>query len=156
MNTLNVRIVRLPAMRVISAYGFGTSPENEAAAKMEAFLQEKGLLADYGSKIQHYGFNNPSPSCGSPNYGYEIWATVPESVEPSGDLQVVQFEGGLYAMTRFQNLERIGEVWSQLVQWREASVYREACNQCLEHLLNPLERDVSKYDFELLLPVKEN
>jgi predicted transcriptional regulator YdeE len=142
-------------MRVISAYGFGSQPEGIAAGKMEAFLAKKGLLAGYGSSIPHYGFNNPSPSSGSPNYGYEIWAVVPPEVTPEDDLCEVMFTGGLYAVTRFENLEDIGRVWGELVQWREGSPYLHADHQWLEHLLNPLERDPSKYLFELYLPIKE-
>lgn len=155
MKSLDVRIETLPPLRVISAYGFGPSPEEVAGRKMAVFLKSKGLLEGYGSAIPHYGFNNPSPSHGSPNYGYEIWAVVPPEIEPEGDLRLLHFPGGLYAVTRFQNLENIGRVWRELVQWREASRYREACHQCLEHLLNPLEPDPAKYDFELFLPVKE-
>ena len=155
MSKLDVRIETLPPMRVVSAYGFGPEPEGIAAEKMAAFLKAKGLLDGYGSTIPHYGFNNPSPSSGSPNYGYEIWAVVPPEVEPEGDIRVVMFSGGLYAVTRFENLENIGRVWGELVKWRENSPYLEASHQWLEHLLNPLEKDQAKYVFELYLPIKE-
>jgi DNA gyrase inhibitor GyrI len=155
MNPLNVRIENLPALRVISAHGFGPQPESLAAEKMEAFLQKKGLLKDYGGAIPHYGFNNPNPSTGSPNYGYEIWAVVPPEIGPEGDLREVMFTGGLYAVTRFEDLENIGRTWEALARWREDSPYLHADHQWLEHLLNPLERDPSKYVFELYLPIKE-
>ena len=155
MDELDVQIVNLPPMRVISAYGYGSEPENVAGKKMADFLKLKGLLAEYGSSIPHYGFNNPSPSHGSPNYGYEIWAKVPEEISPEGDLKVVNFEGGLYAVTRFKNLENISKVWGELVRWRETSDYREGSHQWLEHLLNPLVNDPSKFIFELFLPIKK-
>jgi DNA gyrase inhibitor GyrI len=154
MSQIDVHIETLAAMRVISAYGFGPQPEGIAAGKMEAFLAEKGLLEGYGSSIAHYGFNNPSPSSGSPNYGYEIWAGVPPEIKPEGDLREVLFEGGLYAVTRFENLDNIGQVWGELVKWRENSPYRQGQHQWLEHLLNPLERDPAKFVFELYLPIK--
>lgn len=154
MDQLDVRIESLPPMRVISAHGFGPEPEGIAAEKMVAFLEKKGLLAEYGGKIPHYGFNNPSPSSGSPNYGYEIWAAVPPEVESEGDLREVMFPGGLYAVTRFENVEKITRVWGALVRWRENSTYLSADHQWLEHLLNPLEKDYSKYIFELYLPIK--
>jgi effector-binding domain-containing protein len=155
MSELDVKIVKLEPMRAVSSYGFGPQPEGIAADKMIAFLKAKGLLAGYGSKIPHYGFNNPNPSSGSPNYGYEIWAVVPPDVEPEGDIRVVTFSGGLYAVTRFENLENIGRVWGELVKWRENSPYQGASHQWLEHLLNPLESDLNKYVFELFLPIKE-
>jgi len=156
MSKLDVRIETLPPMRVISAYGFGPSPEAIAHEKMEAFLKAKDLLEGYGSVIPHYGFNNPNPSSGSPNYGYEIWVVVPPEVEPEGDLKVVMFGGGLYAVTRFENLDNIGRVWRELVNWRVNSPYREAHHQWLEHLLNPLVKDEAKMVFELYLPIKDN
>lgn len=155
MKQIKVQIKTLTPMRVISAYGFGPEPEGIAAGKMEDFLEQKGLLEGYGSTIPHYGFNNPSPSSGSPNYGYEVWAVVPPEVKPAGDLREVRFAGGLYAVTRFENLEKIGQVWGELVRWCEDSPYRHADHQWLEHLLNPLERDHSKYVFDLYLPIKE-
>jgi len=155
MSELDVRIETLPPMRVVSAYGFGPGPERIAQEKMVAFLKTKGLLDGYGSAIAHYGFNNPDPSSGSPNYGYEIWAVVPPEVEPEDDIREGLFGGGLYAVTRFENLENIERVWSELVKWRENSPYLSSSHQCLEHLLNPLENDQARYIFELYLPIKE-
>lgn len=154
MSNLDVRIVNLESMRVAAALGFGKEPEGIAFSKMNAFLKSKGLLDGYGAKYQSYGFNNPNPSPGSPNYGYEIWVTVPEDVEGEGDVSIKHLTGGLYAVTRFENLENIGRIWQELVAWREGSPYKEACHQWLEHLLNPLEADYRKYMFDLYLPIK--
>jgi DNA gyrase inhibitor GyrI len=79
---------------------------------------------------------------------------APLEIEPEGEIRLVQFTGGLYAVTRFENLENIGRVWGELAQWREHSPYLEASHQWLEHLLNPLEPDPAKYVFELFLPIK--
>ena len=155
MSKLDVRIVKLEPMLVASAYGFGPSPEGMAGDKMMAFLKAKNLLEGYGTKHRHFGFNNPNPAPGSPNYGYEIWVEVEKGTEPQGDIRIVNFPGGLYAVTRFENLDNIGRVWGELVQWREASKYKEAYHQWLEHLHNPLETDPAKYIFELYLPISE-
>lgn len=155
MNKLDVRIVKLEPMRVASAYGFGSAPEGLAHEKMQTFLKAKGLLDGYGTKYRHFGFNNPNPAPGSPNYGYEIWTEIGSDVQPEGDIRIVNFPGGLYAVTRFENLENIGRVWGELAQWREGSKYREAQHQWLENLLNPLETDFAKYVFDLYLPITE-
>ena len=155
MKKLDVRIVRLEPMKVASAYGFGASPEGIAHEKMQTFLKSKNMLEGYGTKYRHFGFNNPNPSPGSPNYGYEIWVDPGERIEPEGEIRIVDFPGGLYAVTRFENLNNIGHVWGELVQWREASKYKEACHQWLEHLHNPLETDLTKFVFELYLPISE-
>jgi len=155
MSELEVRIVRLEPMRVVSAYGFGSSPEGIASDKMNAFLKSKGMLEGYGKDFISYGFNNPNPSAGSPNYGYEIWVPVPQDVGPEDDIRVVEFEGGLYAVTRVTNLEKIGQVWGELVTWRENSPYKKAFHQWLEGLLNPKEKDMTKLTFDLYLPISE-
>lgn len=154
MSKLEVRIERLEPMRVASALGFGSSPEGLAFEKMLAFVKAKGLTRPDGS-FESYGFNNPNPSPGSPNYGYEIWVPVGPEVEGEGEVTIKQFEGGLYAVTRFQNLERIGQVWHELVAWREDSPYKCGHQQCLELLHNPLETDMAKYDFDLYLSIEE-
>jgi DNA gyrase inhibitor GyrI len=155
MNKLDVRIVNLEPMRLASAYGFGSSPEAMAGTKMTAFLKSRNLLEGYGTRRRHFGFDNPIPSAGSPNYGYEIWVEVGPDVEPEGDIRIIDFCGGLYAVTRFENLENIGRVWQELVRWREGSKYKPAHHQCLENLHNPMEADPKKYVFELYLPISE-
>jgi len=155
MSNLDVRIVKLEPMRMASAYGFGASPEGMAHKKMNTFLKVKNMLEGYGTKHRHFGFNNPNPSSGSPNYGYEIWVEVSLDLEPEGDIRIVDFCGGLYAVTRFQNLENIGRVWKELVRWREGSKYKPAHHQWLENLHNPMETDPAKLIFDLYLPISE-
>jgi hypothetical protein len=72
MTELDVRIVKLESMRVASFHGFGTEPEAIAFGKLTAYAQPKGYLDDLEAKSV-FGFNNPNPSAGSPNYGYEVW-----------------------------------------------------------------------------------
>jgi effector-binding domain-containing protein len=155
MSKPEVRIVKLEPMRVASAHGFGASPEGIAHKKMYAFLEKNNLLEGYGTKRRHFGFNNPSPSAGSPNYGYEIWVEVGAEVQPEGEIRIQEFCGGLYAVTRFENLENIGRVWQELVSWRDGSPYKPAHHQWLENLHNPLEKYPGKYVFELYLPISE-
>jgi DNA gyrase inhibitor GyrI len=155
MNELDVRIVKLDPMRVASSYGFGSSPELIAFEKMHAFLKSKGLMEGYGTKHRHFGFNNPDPMPGSPNYGYEVWVTVDPEIEPEGEVRIIDFPGGLYAVTRIQGVEKIGETWKELARWREKSAYNQATHQWLENLLNPLETDFGKFVFDLYLPISE-
>jgi len=153
MNKLDVRIVKLEPMTVASAYGFGKGPEGIASRMLTAWAKPKGLFND---PEQHptFGFNNPAPSPGSPNYGYEIWMKVDAGTQPEGDISIKHFSGGLYAVTRFTGLSRIGDVWKQLVAWREASRYKCGHHQWLEHLLDQFEKDPEKYTFDLYLPIE--
>jgi hypothetical protein len=75
MDKLDVRIVHLETMRVASAVGFGANPEEQAWNKILAFAKAKGL-PEKPEETRFFGFNNPDPSPGNPNYGYEQWMTV--------------------------------------------------------------------------------
>jgi DNA gyrase inhibitor GyrI len=148
MEALEVRVVDLGPMRVACAHGFGESPEDIAEEKMQAFISEKGL-----TDTQHFGFNNPNPSPGSPNYGYDIWVTVGADVGGTDEIEIQMFEGGSYAVTRSEGLQKIGAVWQALVNWRDESPYQEAHHQWLEALLTPVDVAVEEYVFDLYLPI---
>lgn len=158
-NELNVRIIRLEPMRVASTYGFGEHPEPIAWQKMNDFLAATGLLTD-GGEHRFFGFNNPNPAPGSPNYGYEQWVTIPDGLQPPGDAKVKTFEGGLYAVTRC-TLANIGQIWEQLFHWRERSPYRFGSHQWLEEALTPpvdslaTERPDHETVMDLYMPVIE-
>ena len=135
MSELDVRIVELPPVRVASIWGFGESPEAVAWEKLEAWATPRGLLDD-PERHPIYGFNNPNPSAGSPNYGYELWLQIDQDMQPDGDARIVDFDGGLYAVTLCEvptgNFEVIGETWKWLVAWREGSTYCCGNHQWLE------------------------
>lgn len=158
MEKIDVKIVKLEPMRVASAYAYGASPENDAQKKLIAWAKPRGLLNTTG---QHriFGFNNPDPSPGSPNYGYEFWITIGADVEPAGDIGIKEFNGGLYAITRCRirngAFDIIGVTWKKLAVWREGnSNYRCATHQWLEEHIGPFE--VSKdFTLDLYLPIAE-
>ena len=156
MNDIIVRIANLEPMRVVVGYAYGESPEFQAWEKVLAFARAKGLL-DRPQRPRFFGFNNPDPSIGSPNYGYEQWMTVGPDVEAKGDIEVKEIPGGRYAVARFQGIEYIGEMWRQLVMWAEANGIQLAPGQLLEELLSPVEDldSPAKFVFDLYLPVAE-
>jgi len=135
MSEFPVRIVKLEPLRVASVHGFGPSPEEEAWQKLVAWAKPKGYLDD-PEHHRIFGFNNPDPSPGSPNYGYEFWMVVGAEVEAAGDMRVLDFPGGLYAVTRCQGGDNIGPTWGRLVQWLTGSRYRHAGHQWLEEHIN--------------------
>ena len=152
MSELDVRIVQLEPLHVATAHGFGTGPEEEATEKILAFMDSRGLTFE---DVRWFGFNNPDPSPGSPNYGYDVWITVGPSVEGEGEVKVIEFEGGLYAVTRFKDLNNIGQVWRQLVLWREDSPYKQGHHQWLENLLTHPATPIQDFVFDLYLPIVE-
>lgn len=150
MTDLEVRIVELPPLHYLAAYGFGREPEAQAWEKLLAWMKRRGL--GFAGR-RTFGFNNPSPAPGSPNYGYEQWLTVEPGQEPEGDLRLGHFAGGLYAVARCAGVPN-PELWGRLVQWRAASPYRPAHHQWLEELLTP--EHLGQWDqaqFDLYLPI---
>jgi DNA gyrase inhibitor GyrI len=106
-------------MRVASAYGFGEHPEEQAWEQLSAWARPKGLLEDADSH-PIFGFNNPYPTPDIPKYGYEFWIKVGPAVEPEGQIRIVEFFGGMYAVSRCEVLghpEIIPKGWQNLVQW---------------------------------------
>ena len=83
MDKLEVRIIQLEPMRVASTHGFGASPETLTWDKLTVWAKERGLWPGETPR-RFFGFNNPDPSPGSPNYGYETWMTVGPEVEFGG------------------------------------------------------------------------
>ena len=154
MSEVEVRIVEMPPMRVASAHGFGQSPEDQAWEKIRAFAEAKGLDT---AKTRFFGFNNPSPSPGSPNYGYEQWMTVGPEVEAEGDVVIKEIPARRYAVTRFQGLENIGRVWQELVLWFEDSPHRKPPHwqECLEELHGGPTGPTEEWVFDLYLPIAD-
>lgn len=155
MSDLEVRIVKLPPMRVACVHGFGEGPEEQAFDKMKAWAQAHDLL---GQPCRLFGYNNPDPSPGSPNYGYDVWLTVDESVQADGEARIIEFPGGLYAVTRFEvknPWEDIPGTWRKLVKWMEASQYRHGQHQWLEEHIGPLDEMGGNQPFtlDLHLPI---
>ena len=156
MNEIEAQIVKLEPMRVASVHGFGQSPEHQAWDKLIAWAGPKGLLDDL-EKHRIFGFNNPNPSPGSPNYGYEFWIVVGPDVEPEGDVRIVDFRGGLYAVARCEGAGSIGQTWQELVAWREDSKYRGGSHQWLEEHIGPVDvpQDEGTMVLDLYLPIVE-
>jgi DNA gyrase inhibitor GyrI len=157
MSELDVRIVKIEPMRVASIWGFGKEPESVAFAKLDDWAGPKGFRNN-PEKHRIFGFNNPDPYPGSPNYGYEIWVEVGPDVEPEGDVRILDFAGGLYAVARCKvplgRYEVITETWKKLVAWLEESQYSFGHNQWLEQSL-PSDSPEIEFILDLHLSITE-
>jgi len=163
MNESKVRIVKLEKIHVASVHGFGKEPENQAWSKLVAWAKPKGYLNDLKNH-RIFGYNNPNPSPGSPNYGYEFWIVVGEDEKAEGEVEIKDFEGGLYAVSRCVVTgdpgNEIPASWQKLVLWRENSPYRGANHQWLEEHISPegeegIETPAGKFVLDLYLPIAE-
>lgn len=151
MSENEVRIIMLEPMRVASVHGFGKEPERIAWDKIMAFVEENGLRNVAGARF--FGFNNPNPSPGSPNYGYEQWVTIGSAVGATPDVAIKNFSGGLYAVMRCQGVANIGRTWQQLVGWVENSRYRHGSHPCLEEVLTPPPTPEEAFLLDLFTPI---
>lgn len=152
MSEFEVRIVTLEAMRVASAYGFGEQPELQAWNTLLTWAKDQGINLE---EQRFFGFNNPNPTPSSPNYGYEQWITFGPEVKSAEGIEIKEFPGGLYAVARCEGLQNIGDVWKQLVVWREDSKYQEAHHQWLEECFTPEAERLEDYVFDLYAPIAE-
>jgi DNA gyrase inhibitor GyrI len=132
-----IRILNLPAMETVSFYGFGENPEDAAISLMMKWSEEHQYFSHANGRC--FGFNNPDPTPGSKNYGYEIWLTIPDGID-SGDTPKKQFSGGLYAVAHCSGMladafEFIPAAWKNLMEWLESSSYKMGKHQWLEEQL---------------------
>ena len=158
MSEQGVRIVKLKGFRAASVYGFGPQPEEQAWQKLRAWAGPRGYLDD----LEHhrvFGFNNPNPSPASPNYGYELWIAVGPEVEPEGDVRIVEFMGGLYAVGHLTAMgdpsQTIPAAWEKLYTWCEDSKFRFASHQWLEEHLRTAETPPGDFTLDLYMPIAE-
>jgi len=157
MSDVDIKIAKIEPMRVASVWGFGHSPEELAWEKLQAWAGPKNLL-DKSEKYRIFGFNNPNPSAGSPNYGYELWLEVDLETEPEADVRIVDFQGGAYAVARCEVPEGdysvINLAWKQLAIWRENSQFKPASHQWLEEFI-PIELPGIELVIDLHIPIAE-
>lgn len=134
MDELKVEIVTLPSMRVASGWAFGSSPEEAAWQKLDAWARPAGLFDAPDARV--FGHNNPNPSVGSPNYGYQFLLTVAPEVEPGEDIRIEELRGGRYAVmpavVAADPSVDIPAAWQRLDKWIAEHSYRMGQHQWLE------------------------
>ncbi len=151
-----IRIVSLSPQRVVCVHAFGQGPEEKAFDKMKAWAQSHGLT---GTTYRVFGYNNPDPTPGSPNYGYDVWMTVDAAEQGDEEARLIEFPGGLYAVLRVEVAspwDDIPSAWGRLVKWMEQSKYQMGQHQYLEEHIGPLE-DMGggkPFTLDLHLPIR--
>ena len=156
MEDMVVEIRDLEAIEVVSALGFGSEPEMEAWSLIQEFAAANGIDIESGEH-RFFGFNNPNPTPGSPNYGYEQWMTIDADTAVEQPLTRKHVPARRYAVTRFKGIENITDTWRRFVAWFEESGLRPGpgWNECLEELLTPITQPPEDWEFDLYLPLAE-
>ena len=152
--SIKVRIVELPPMKVASFHHFSDSPEVTAYGKLEAWAKPRGLLND-PSRNRIFGFNNPNPSPGTPNYGYEFWLELEDDYDAGEDVEVKEIPTGKYAVTRNYGIPNIGNTWKTLVEWVQNSPSQFGNMECLEENLAPRGTDHEKLMMDIYISLAE-
>lgn len=162
---LFVQVVELEPMRVASVRAFSATPERDAWEKLRAWAEPRGLLADLDNHPV-FGFNNPDPSPGQKEYGYEFWIRVGTLFEDEDEIKAKDMEGGLYAVTScklgeemqsdFMKKHGFLEPWKKLRDWIILSEKYEVdeSRQDLEKARNPGASE-AEIVLDLYEPIKE-
>ena len=151
---LRVHFERLTPMRVVSFHAYSKSPERDASLKMNEWARANGILIN---KETHptFGFDNPSPTRGKEEYGYEFWLKIDDDFETDDDIKIIDIPERLYAVTTSWRLADVGRDWKNLDRWLKEHDYEIIKNiPCLEraHLINVSEDELV---LDLLVPLKE-
>ncbi len=147
----DIRIIQLKPMKVAYYRAESVSPETDAWNVMKRWVDDNGL--EKLATTRFFGFNNPSPAADRPEYGYEVWVSVPNSLQESGQITIKKFEGGLYGVTCCR-LHNISDQWKRLGQWIKKSEYGFGDHQWLEETISPDKIPNENTQFDLYYPVK--
>lgn len=144
-----VRFIEIKPMKVAYYHTTTHQPEDEAWNVLYAWVKNRGL--DHKSTTRYFGFNKQGEN---QEHGYEMWATVTDEIEPSGEVQIKTFDGGLYAVSSLYGFD-IPVAWQRLHEWVQTSKYQAASHQCLEeHFLFNGEMFVGEsFQLDLYYPV---
>jgi DNA gyrase inhibitor GyrI len=158
MEEQEMRIITLPDMRVASFYAYSSTPEYDAWNKLVCWAKAHGCWqAPPATRI--FGFDNPSPSEGSPNRGYEFWLTVDPEVQADDEIKIKEIPSGLYGVMRCDvngdPWDFIPAAWQKLVKWLESSKYHYGKNQCLEEHLSRADLNNANFVLDLYIPIVE-
>lgn len=157
-----VRLERLKAMRAAYTHAFSDTPEEDAGKRIREWAKSKGLM-EKGIGARLFG-RNTYPTDKPEPHGYEFYLTVDRDIEPEGDIRMKDIPGGLYAVLRFKNLDKIGEAWKKLWKWLEESEYEHVgwkkgehgwVDGFEEHLNWREEKPQSEWIFDLWVQLKE-
>lgn len=165
IENLFVQVVELEPMRVASVRALSATPENDAWEKMRAWAEPQGLLDDIDNHPV-FGFNNPNPTPGQKEYGYEFWIRMGTLFKGEGEIVAKDADGGLFAVTSCKLGEELEseftkksgylEPWKKLLEWVVLSEKYEIdeSRQCLEKSRNP-GAPVTEVVLDLYQPIKE-
>lgn len=163
----NVRIVHLPPYTVAASHYVGENPEGNAGDQLCEFLKSSNLYS-IKPDARVFGFNHPNPSSDRPEYGYEIWVTIPGDMDVPAPLVKKHFGGGLYAahtivLGNFHQWDWLAK-WVRVDNPKYEANDNDDCGECMgglleEHLNYVYHANLDwpksdEHQLDLLFPVK--
>ncbi|BCZ46789.1 hypothetical protein psyc5s11_28560 [Clostridium gelidum] len=132
---------KLETMRVAYYCYYGKHSEDNAFTVMREWINKTGMNINE-QKLRIWGFDNPSPSEGHDEYGYEVCITIDEDIDVNDDKIKTKFlDGGLYAVIGVKPDENgeigyeIMKAWKRFNNWLTDSKYIYGGHQWLEEHL---------------------
>ena len=111
--------------------------------------------------LRIFGYNNPNPSSGQKEYGYEVCITIGDSTVNENDLVKTKIlEGGIYAVSGIKRKnENFGNeiviAWQRFQNWLRDSKYAYGGHQWLEEHLG-FDQDFNHIGgIDLYMPIVE-
>lgn len=151
-----IKVLReLGSMQVAYYRHISTSPEVEAFAVMRDWATRVGLVADR-VKTRYFGFNNPNPTPGCTEYGYEVWVTIDEDLAVDDErIRAKTVPGGKYAVmtVNAEDGDAIARAWQRMVAWLKVSPYQLGRHQWLEEHLDFGDEQGHDMKLDLYMPI---
>ena len=105
-----------------------------------------------------FGFNNPPPESGKPEYGYEFWIRVDDTTDSAEGVEVKEYSGGHFAVTTCKLYGdprgAVPEVWQWLLGWVHSNGYEWRHVHELEGVRDP-SAPVEEVFLDLYLPIED-
>jgi DNA gyrase inhibitor GyrI len=127
---MDIVIRELPEMRVASYRSISASPETEAWSVLSRWARERGL---FDGPFRIFGFNDPNPKPGVPEYGYRFRITVADDVEGGDGVEIETVPGGRFAVGHIEvnAVEDIGAGWKEFgAALREQGLVSDEPDHC--------------------------
>jgi DNA gyrase inhibitor GyrI len=135
MKDQDVRMVTLDPMWIASIRVTCEDPEREAVARVRAWADAKGFLAD-PDRHPIFGFDNPPFGRRGGPRGYEAWVRIEDESDADASVELKRFDGGRYAVARCEvpgdPYDMIPQAWERLADWVRGQGHKLGPHQSLE------------------------
>ncbi len=150
-----LRIISLPAMKVVVSNVMSESPEEEALRNVLEWAKENNLMGT----ARIFGFNTTKYTPETTEYGWAACISIPEQVVVPDYLEEKNMPGGLYAA--YNSTNEVYNSWQTLIRLlKESEEYEvDKSRLCLEEHIPSGDKEgnetIGNFYLTLLEPVKE-